>query len=106
MACCLIQHKDNFLFCYSRLFSRDTPKAKAIVCLTKHWAYDHGEEVKSAENCAFLGSYVANSGSSLSTFRNDMSVPISGVPSRRFGKTCSIFEGHLKMGLVVRPETS
>jgi len=101
MACCLIQHKDIFLFSYSMLFSTDTPKAKVSVCLTRHRAY----EVNSAQNCAFLGCHAAFSGSSLPTFR-DMSVPFSGVPCRRFGTTCSIFEGHLKIGPAVCPETS
>jgi hypothetical protein len=93
------------LFCYITLFSRDTPKAKASVCLTGHWAYDHAEEVTSAQNCAFLGCYAAISGRSLPTFRN-MSVPFLGVPCRRFGTTCPISEGHLKMGPAVCPETS
>ena len=104
MACCLIQHKDNFLFCYSRLFSRDTPKTKATICLTRHWAYFHGEEVKSAQNCAFLGCYTAISGSSLPTFR-DM-FPFLGIPCRRFETTCPIFEGHFKMEPALCPETS
>ena len=61
------------MFCYSRLFLRDTPKAKATVCLTRHWACDHGEEVKPAQNCAFLSSYAAIIGSSSPTFRNNLS---------------------------------
>jgi len=89
-ACCLIRLKDNFLFCYSRLFSRDTPKTKANVCLTRHLTYDHREEVKSAQNCAFLGRYTVISGSSLPTFRNNL----------------SHLRGPLEMGAAFCPERS
>jgi hypothetical protein len=62
---------------------KDVAESKFFVYLSSATCLISGFRREVAENCALLGYYAAISGNFLATFRDNLSVPSSGVKNKK-----------------------